>query len=117
MISQIITKAYLTFQEYNVTEPSGLFTYPAEVVPQFIPMVLFALFSITLMATFFSQKRLSGKGDFFASFAVAGYFVSIVAFFMTLVDGLINLPTLVICFSIALVGSIFLLIGKDRASP
>ena len=38
--------AYQTFQEYNQTDLTGLFTYPAKVVPAFTPLVLFALFTI-----------------------------------------------------------------------
>ena len=106
--------AYPTFTAFNNTGMDGLFLYPASVVPLFIPLVLFALFSITLMATFFSQKRLTGRGDFLASFSVASFFVAIVAFVMTLVDGLISLPTLVICAAIAIIGVVLLLTGKDK---
>ena len=67
--------AYETFQEFNVTGIEGLFTYPAQIVPIFTPLVLFMVFSIVLMGTYFSQRRVGKGGDFFASFAVAGFFI------------------------------------------
>jgi len=104
--------AYQTFQEYNQTDLTGLFTYPAKVVPAFTPLILFALFTISLLASYFSQKRLTGRGDFMGSFAVAGYFTAVIAFIMSLVPGLIDLITLVICIVVAIIGTILLLI-KD----
>ncbi len=110
----MIFQAYITFTEFNKTGLAGLLTYPAHVWAGFTPLLLFALFSIVLMSTFFSQKRLSGRGDFFSSFAAAGYFTAIIAFVMTLVEGMINITTLVTCVSVALVGTILLLTSKNR---
>ena len=110
----MIFQAYQTFTEFNNTGMDGLFLYPASVVPSFIPLVLFALFVITLMATFFSQKRLSGRGDFLASFSVASFFTAVIAFSMTLVDGLISLPTLVITVAVAIIGVVLLITGKEK---
>jgi len=106
--------AYETFTEFNSTGLAGLFLYPANVWGGFIPLILFALFAITFMSTFFSQKRLIGKGDFIASFAVASYFVAIVAFVMSLTDGLINITTVVVCVVLTIIGTILLFTGKDR---
>ncbi len=106
--------AYITFEEFNNTGVEGLFLYPASVWSGFIPMVLFGLFVIVMMSTMFSQRRLSGKGDFKASFAVSGYFVTVIAFLMTLVDGLINSYTLGICVAIAIVGTILLMTSENQ---
>lgn len=109
MINTIIFQAWQTFQEFNQTDVAGLFTYPAHVWAGFIPLVLFALFCIVLMSTFFSQKRLRGKGDFRSSFAVAGFFIAITASVMMLVTDLINVSTVVICIVISIIGAIILL--------
>ena len=103
-----------TFTEYNQTGLEGLFTYPASVWEGFIPLTLFALFSIVLMSTFFSQKRLTGKGDFLASFAVASFFATVVSFIMSLSDGLVTLPTLITCLAVTIVAVILLLVSRDR---
>ena len=108
----MIYQAYQTFTEFNQTGMAGLFLYPASVVDIFIPMVLFTMFVVILLATYFSQKRLTGRGDFFASFAVAGYFVAILSFLMSLVDGLINGATILTCLIVAVIGTIILLISK-----
>jgi len=114
MIKQIRFNAYETFTSFNDSTIAGLFLYPAHIVPSFIPLVLFALFTITLLTTFFSQKRITGMGDFFASFAVAGYFTAIIAFIMTLVPNLINVETLVIAVAIAILGTILLLTTQNK---
>ena len=103
---------YQTFTEFNDTSIAGLFLYPAQIVPAFVPLVLVALFLVTLMTTYFSQRRLTGRGDFTSSFAVAGYFVTVIAFIMSLVSNLVNIVTVTICLSVAIVGTILLLISK-----
>jgi len=110
--NKMIYQAYQTFTEFNRTDVAGLFLYPASVVNIFIPMVLFTLYIIVLLATYFSSKRLTGRGDFFASLAVAGYFTTIIAFVMSLVSGLVNITTLVVCIIAAIVGTTLLLISK-----
>lgn len=108
----MINQAWQTFEDFNRTDVAGLFVYSAEIVPIFTPMLLFALFTIVLLATYFSQRRTTGRGDFFASFSVAGYFTVVVAFLMSLVDGLIDITTLSIVVVIAIIGTILLLISK-----
>lgn len=106
--------AWNTLNEFNGSGVTQFFTYPASIWSGFIPLVLLALFSIVMMSSFFSQKRLTGKGDFYASFAVAGFFIAVVSSVMMLVDGLINLQTVVICIAIAIIATILLLTSKDK---
>lgn len=91
-----------------------LFLYVADVVPIFIPMVLFSLFMIVMLATFYSQRRLAARGDFPSSFAVAGYVTTITAFIMTLVPNLIRTPTVIICLVISVAGTLWLFISRNR---
>ena len=106
--------AFQTFQEFNQTDLTGLFVYPASVWSGFIPLVLFSLYIIVLMSTFFTQKRLTGREDFFASMAVAGFFTAIVAIIMGLIDNLIDPLTLTTTVIIAIIGVILLFFTKDR---
>ncbi len=106
--------AWQTFQQFNQTDLTGLFVYPAAVWSGFIPLVLFALYIIVLMSTFFTQKRLTGREDFFASVAVAGFFTAVIAIIMSLIDGLIDNFTLTTTVVIAIVGVILLFFTKDR---
>ena len=94
--------AYQTLDNYtNVTGQVGLgaiFTYVANIVPLFIPLVLFALFVITGVGSFMFQERVKGRGDLPASFAAASVLVALTSFMFTLIDGLISTTVVVICF-------------------
>lgn len=106
--------AYTTYAEWNQTGLDQLFVYVSNVFPIFIPMMLFSVFMITLLASYFSSKRLSADGDFAASFASAGFLTFIVALVMTLIPGLIQTYFVVIALVIAIVGVLFLYFSKRR---
>ena len=78
----------------------------------FMGMILFAVFIITFMGSYFSQQRTGGKGNVAGSFAVAGLITTTISFFMTLIDGLINPLIPVICIVITVMGVLFLYIKK-----
>jgi len=105
----MIFKTYQTFVEYNQTGASATLTYVASVVPIFIPVLLFSFFIISLLSSYYFTKRFGGNGNFMGSFAVAGYLTTLVAFSMTLIDGLINTTTVVTCLVVAIVGTLMLL--------
>jgi len=113
MTNPIMFQAYQTFAEFNQTDLAGLFLYPQSVWAGFIPLVLFALFTIVMLSTYFSQKRTTGSGDFFASFAVAGFFTAIITFIMALIEGLINEIVLTTVIIIAIIGVILLYSTRD----
>lgn len=113
----MINQAYQTFTEWNQTGIAAIFQYPTQlelVESIFMPLLLFTVFIIALLASYFSQARRKGReGDFWGSFAAAGYFVVILAFVMSLMEGLINSTTLIITISVAIIGTILLLISRD----
>ena len=80
----------------------------------FINGMLTALFLIVMMGTYFAQKRLTNKGDFPASFAVAGIFTAIVAVVMTLIPDMISTWTVVATIVIAVIGFIFVSITREN---
>ena len=108
----MIYQAYQTLTEFNQTGAAQFLSYPAAVVPIFIPMLLFTLYIIVLLGTYFSSKRLTGRGDFFASLAAAGLFTVVLAIIMSLMEGLVNIVTLSVCVVVAVIGAILLLISK-----
>jgi len=113
----MIKMTYSTLSDYNTSEGMHvLFQYVAETVPVFIPLVLFAVFVIVSFGTYFSQRRLSGRGDFIISFAVAGYITVLVAYVMSLIDGLINNFTVIICVVIAVLGTLMLFVSPKKPS-
>ena len=100
----------------DVNTTSGMhkvWVYASTTVDIFTPMVLFVFFMIVLLASYFSQKRSEGRGDFITSFAAAGFSTFLVALAMTLVAGIINLSTLVVCFVVAIISALALLISKS----
>ena len=105
---------YTTIREFNITGIEGIFLYAAEIVPAFIPMLLLAVFIITLFGTFFSQKRLTGNSDFLSSFAVAGWFTTVIAFILSLTPNLVNIYVITVCITVAIIGTILLLTSGER---
>jgi len=76
-------------------------------------LILFMIFSIVMFGSYFSKERLSGHGDFPASFAVASYATTGIAFLFSLIPGMINITVLVICIALSIIGTMFLLLSKD----
>ena len=100
-------------QEFNATGIDGLFQYAAQVEPTFTPLLLFTIFMISMLGTYFSNRRMTGKSDFAASFAVGGWFTLIIAFVLNLMDGVINVFTMGICIAVAIIGLAFLIFSRD----
>ena len=113
MINDIIFRAWETFEEYNNTNPEGLLLYPAHIWNGFIPLLLFGIFTVALLTTYYSKQRLTGNGDFLGSFAVAGFFIGVVAIVMNLIPNLINGFTTGICVAVAILGVVLLMIPQD----
>lgn len=109
--------AYDTITDVNMSQGlDQLFYYVADVVPIFIPLVLFAFFTIICLGSFFAQKRFSGRGDFFSSFAVAGYVTTVLAFLFSMIPDLVNPFTIAVCVVISIIGTLLLFVSRDSAS-
>jgi len=106
MIFTKIIFAYKTLGEANVSSPEHIFQYVAEVEPFFWPMGLLALFVIITLSTYFSEERRTGRGDFWTSFAVAGYITSIASFILMLIPGVVNILTVVVILIMSVIGTL-----------
>ncbi len=106
--------AFRTFTEWNKTGLDQMFVYASDTVPIFTPMLLFSLFMITMLASYFSSKRLGNDGDFAASFAVAGFITAIVAIVMSIIPGMIDTYVTVITIIVAIIGVMFLYFSKRK---
>lgn len=105
----------MTYEEFSSRNISDgfqvLFVYANDVTSGiFSNMLLFALFIIVLLGSFFASKRQTGSGNLAISFAVAGYFITGASLIMSFVDGLVNVYTIIICIGIAVIGTLWLLI-------
>src|SRR3990167_10910402 len=85
-------KIYETLADRNSSEGiQTIFVYVNDVTDGlFINLLLFCLFLIVVFSSYYSQKRLTGAGDFPASFATAGFLTAILSFILLLVPNLIN---------------------------
>ncbi len=107
--------AYKEISEVNTS--AGVHTilqYVSEIEPFFFPLVLFSLFIVSTVGTFFAQKEFTGRGNFKASLLAGSFFVTIVAYVMNLIPGLINTLTLVVCFLMLIVSALLLFLSKDK---
>lgn len=105
----MIIQAYQTFQEFNQTGLDGIMQYTAEVVPVFPALMLFSFFIIALLGSYFASKRLTGIGNFLASFAVAAYLSTIVSFVMALIPNFLNPEIVVITLVVSVIATMLLL--------
>ena len=108
----MIFQTYQTFQEFNETGLVGLLTYPAEVVSIFIPMFLFSVFVIVMLAVYFGKKRTTGRGDFPVAFAVGGYVTTILTFILGTIKGLVNIYIMTVVVAVTIIATLVLVISK-----
>ncbi len=109
----MIFQLYQTFEQFNNTQGlAGVFVYATTVVPAFTPLLLFTFFVILMFGSYIVPKNLTGKGDFAASFAVAGYVTTILALLMSLVDNLINIQTIIAFIVVAVLGTTWLYFSR-----
>jgi len=85
------------------------FIYAAEIVPQFVPMMLFSLFIIVALGGYFAQLRISGRGNFAVSFTAGAFVTTVSAFVLSIVPHLVPISVLLTCVGILIVGVIWLM--------
>lgn len=115
ILNNLLTMEYTTLAETNTTAGiHTLFTYSADVVPIFIPMVLLGFFIIATVGSYYASIRTTNQGNFPASFAAGGFVTAVLATIMSLVPGLINISTLVGSYGIAIIGVIWLFFSSKQ---
>lgn len=105
---------YQTYAEFNQSGLTALFLYAASISPIFVSLMLFTLFIIVLMGTYFAQLRTQGYASLISSFIAAAFFQFIIAIMMTLTPGLINLTTLAVSFTVLVVAVIILFFSSKN---
>jgi|SRR6056297_1452724 len=106
--------AYKEITDMNGTNTTmtDIFTYSADVVPIFVPLVLFSIFLISVLGSYFASKRATGRGDFPASFAVGSWLTAIISIVFSLIPNFIRTGTVIFCVALAILGSIWLYISR-----
>ena len=102
----------------NLTDDiTGIFLYTNTVTDGlFTPMMVFAFFMVIMLGSFFSMKRIEGKGDLLASFTVAAFLSTGLSVIMLMRAGLINpaVPLLTIALTIAGIAGMYLVPKVDN---
>lgn len=93
--------AYPGLDVINDTSIKGILQYPNISTPSFYPLILFGIFVVVSLATYFSEKERTGRGNFLSSLAVAGVLnivLSVLLNLMTLISTLTLIVSMVISF-------------------
>jgi len=71
--------------DYGLTGFDGLLIACANAWAGFTPIMLFSIFIIVLLASYFAGVRMKGNGNFPGAFFVASLFTTIITIFLTLI--------------------------------
>ena len=103
--------AYTTLESQGELGLRGLLQFPSIDTVIFYPVLLFVIFTVFTLSTFFREVRRTGKGNILSSLAVAGFVTTAVATIWSLL-ALISVQIVVLTFVISLVFQIIYLITK-----
>ena len=105
--------AYQTLDSVNTS--AGLHTliiYASDTVPILMPLILFGIFVIASIGSYFASVRLNGRGDLPASFMAGSFVTVIISTVMSFVP-LINISILATTYGLAIVGFLWLIFSRD----
>lgn len=97
----------------NSSDLTNLFALPNMDFPIFYPLILFAIFLILGLSTFFKQKSEEGRGDILSSFAVSGFATIVISLAMRLL-GMITNTVMISVFAVCLVFIVLFLLTKKE---
>lgn len=104
---------YATMESLNATGMNGILSVASTAVPILPGLILFALFIIITMGSYWAETRRKGRGDLPASMAGAGFVTCVVAFLMSMIPNFITNVTIVPCVILEILFVFFLLGSRD----
>jgi len=108
--------AYKLLTSYNGSEGGFIVLQSAtDSFPILPAMILLMVYMITLLSSFFSQKRLTGRGNFGGSMAAAGILTFVVSIALSLIPNIISQTYVVISLVIAIIGVVILFVTKEES--
>lgn len=87
--------------------------YPSINTPEFYPIILFTLFFMFTLMTFFRELKREGRGNFLSSLAVGGFVTTVIATVFTFLE-LVQYQIVVIILVISLVFQILFMLTKKE---
>ena len=106
---------YQTIDNLTTSNLQEILRFPTRDLPMFWPLVLFAIFIIIGLGSFFREVRKKGSGNLLSSFAVAGYVTTAIVLIMNLMN-LVQRHVVVICLTISLIFQALFLLTKRRST-
>lgn len=109
---------YQTVSDVNITDLSGLMVYIQTNEPIFAPMLLFTIWAILTFASYFSQKRMTGQANFFASATIGAWITTLCSMILAMVQTnnipFVSIPIVLTCIAITVLFSIFYFMNNDE---
>lgn len=102
---------YTQLETIENLDLKGFLQFPSIDTIMFYPLILFAIFIVFTLATFFKEVRREGKGNLLSSLAVAGFVTTVVAVLFSLLE-IIQTRIVVITLVISIVFQVIYLLTK-----
>ena len=102
---------YKTLENITDLDLRSFLQFPSLDTPIFYPMLLFAIFMVFTLSTFFREIRREGKGNILSSLAVAGFVTTAIAVIFSYLE-LIQVQIVVLTFVISVVFQVIYLLTK-----
>ena len=102
---------YTQLEDLGELSLRQLLQFPSLDTPIFYPLILFAIFLVFTLSTFFMEVRRTGRGNIISSLAVAGFVTTAIATIFSFL-ALIQTEVVVLALVISLVFQVIYLITK-----
>ena len=102
---------YSTLENVTDLDLKGFLQFPSTDTIIFWPLILFAIFIVFTLSTFFREVRREGRGNILSSLAVSGFVVTAIAVIFSLLE-LIQTHIIVVTFVISVVFQVIYLLTK-----
>ena len=106
----------MTYQQLeNLSEISlrSVLQYPSIATPMFWPIILFTIFMVMTLTTFFRELKREGRANFLSSLAVGSYFTLAVSVAFTLL-GLVTYEIVVIILVFTVIFQVIYLLSNKN---
>jgi len=105
--------AYQQLENLSDISLRSVLQYPNLATPMFWPIILFTIFMVMTLTTFFRELKREGRANFLSSLAVGGYFTLAVSVSFTLL-GLITYQIVVIVLVFAVIFQVIYLLSNKN---
>lgn len=113
ILSKLMFMAFRGLENITVDGPEDILTYPLTGDFYFWAKILFAIWIVLGLTTFFEERLRLGKGNFLSSFAVSSLAVIVLAF----IGSLFDIVTGEVFVSILVIGCLLIFVWYVKSRP